>query len=613
MPQVGLNTAEDWKNRLGEALKPGAGRLVFVVGAGLSWDGDGGVWGVSEIVEHIRRIFPKLTFSVEPPPAAYQAALAKLKASHGARAVERIIRRAVLEAAREGEGRRKAVAEVASEDGTSACRSLQGDPDAWHVPRGAAALADLLVEAANRAKQDPRVKYPCVLSTNFDGLLELALDKRGAPYRQVVVAGNEFPRDLDHQVSILHLHGYWLSEPTLHDPSALQARRTSLEAALRALLHRAQVFVLGYGGWNDIIFDTTSTLLERQESESLPDVMWAFHEPEEKTQADDANPKSACGHVIASFSNPIALSRTSFYCGVDVHRHLPEVVDDLLGTTAPAVAAGPTRGVAATPTLLGLIRTLVNTVPKPLQPGFLGLQADAEKSQPVNLVGVVAMCCVVLQEGRMAPSAEQAFTEAAWDLIAFMVRELVGSIKGGLARAAKVERQGEILRVPARTHFLVALLLAKNPDPRYLLMPDSVGPVSLHDHSLGGRSIPLETGPAEIDRMALFEALLWKDLFPNVPAYTLGCKESACLVDTCALECNKRILYGRLKADAAMGRPHFWVIDPRRTEQWKEIAAKAKEVVFVEPGVGATTGIDEDQLAQLINRFLELTASKEIP
>ena len=112
--------------------------------------------------------------------------------------------------------------------------------------------------------------------------------------------------------------------------------------------------------------------------------------------------------------------------------------------------------------------------------------------------------------------------------------------------------------------------------------------------------------------MIQFETLLWKDLFPTESTYSLGCEETACVPAVCARECNKRALYGRLGADAEKGHPHFWVIDPGSYDSWKDIAAKAKEVVFVEPGVGATTGIDEDRLAHLISDFLKLSATKEI-
>jgi hypothetical protein len=172
-------------------------------------------------------------------------------------------------------------------------------------------------------------------------------------------------------------------------------------------------------------------------------------------------------------------------------------------------------------------------------------------------------------------------------------------------------KPGEILRVPAKTHFLVALLLAKNPDPRHLLLPTSKGPISRDDLSLAARSIPFEPGPAEADRMFQFETLLWKRLFPTEPAYALGCKESSCVPATCALDCDKRDLYGRLGADGEKGRPHFVMIDPGSGVAWKDLAAKAKEVVFVEPEVGVTAALDEDRLAYLISDFLKLTVTKE--
>jgi hypothetical protein len=266
--------------------------------------------------------------------------------------------------------------------------------------------------------------------------------------------------------------------------------------------------------------------------------------------------------------------------------------------------------VTGTPELVQLVKALLPTLPKRFQAEFQALLADAERSTPISLVGVVAMCCQVLEDGGMDAGAWTQFTEAAWDLITFMVRAVVHPIRARANLPGKA-KPGEILPVPAKTHFLVALLLAKIPDPRQLLLPTSKGPVPRDDLSPAARFIPFEPGPAEADRMFQFEALLWKRLFPTEPVYTLGCKDSVCVPATCARDCDKRDLYGRLGADAEKGRPHFVMIDPGSGAAWKDIAAKAKEVVFVEPEVGATDPLNEDRLAYLISDFLKLSASKE--
>jgi hypothetical protein len=46
-----LFSADVWKTRLRNSIEGDPARMVFVVGAGLSWDGKVGVWGVSDIVK----------------------------------------------------------------------------------------------------------------------------------------------------------------------------------------------------------------------------------------------------------------------------------------------------------------------------------------------------------------------------------------------------------------------------------------------------------------------------------------------------------------------------------------------------------------------------------
>jgi hypothetical protein len=612
MPTVQLYSADDWKNGLRHAVKSGR-RVVFVVGAGLSRHDSKGAWGVGQILEHVDRAYPLAKFPKEPAAEAYQKAMGAVMANYSSDEVERTIRLAVLAAAKEGEAQRRArndLEQAKDPRVPASCRELQANPGAWNLPQGVVALAELLAFLAERARRDPGAQYPCVLSTNFDGLLEAALAAQGIRCEPTVVPRDEFPRDLDQRLSIVHVHGYWLSEPTLHDAKALEAGRDGLQAALRALLQAATVFVVGYGGWNDIVFGTTKTMLQRQQANTLPEVKWAFFSGEEKLRADEGNSRSPCGHVIEKLAET---ARTSFYCGVNVHRDLPEAVAGIVGRPAPLALDDSTGASVPTPEMLRLMQALVSTVPKRHQEWFAPLQAEAEQGRPVNLAAVVGTCCATLEEGKMAPAEHRGFSEAAWDLITFMTSDLVGKMKSRFLPHAPGDKPGEILAVPVRSHFLVALLLARNPDPRRLLLPSSFGAVSPHDHSRLARFLPFETGPAKVDRVFQFEALLWKDLFPAEPAYVLGCTEAACVTGNCARDCDRRPLYGRLGADAAKGQPHFWVIDPGMADKWSEIAAKAKEVVFVEPGVGATIGIDEDRLAVLISDFLKLSTSKETP
>jgi hypothetical protein len=602
---VNLSGTDSWKKRVQGLLQGRPAKTMFVVGAGLSWDGSVGVWGVSDILKHVKGRYR--IESDEQPSSAYQDVLFKLKADKGAGVVEGTIRLAILAAAKDSKAKTAALHEVEAGADLTACRALQADPEAWSIPNGVAALADLIGLVESRVGETAGWQHPCVLSTNFDGLLEVALQQRGIKFKSDIVAGDQFPHAFHEQVSIVHLHGYWLRSPTLHDSAALQARRPSLEAALRDHLKGAQVFVMGYAGWNDIIFGTAAQVLDRQQSDHLPEVMWAFYESEKQVRQDDANPKSACGHVIAAFSGPVSVAQTTYYCGVDVHRDLPEVVRSL----SPSVATTSGGGAATTASSFALqpyLEALLPAVPKNFQAEFQALLEDAKASKPVGLVGVVALCCRVLEDSPQNVELRARFSDPAWDLITFMVGELLDPLRPRSSGVATVP--GEITCVPAKTHLLVGLLLAKNPDPRRLLRPDKKGAVSRDDLSPALRAGLFEPGPAEADRMLQFETLLWRSVYPTETSYGLGCKEVSCVLSSCARDCDRRDLYSRLGAEAAKGRPRFLVINPGAGSAWKDIAAKAREVIFVESDGNATAGLDDGKLAVLIGDFLKLTAKE---
>ena len=172
---VTLLSPDDWKERLCSLVGRGRDKVVLVVGAGLSWDGHSGVWGVSDIVGHIEKNYP-IKSSVKPAAAAYQDVMVRLKGTVDSDEVERTIRLAVLAAAKDGSKKAAARKELEGDAGNlRACKELQADSGEWHLPKGALALAELIGFLATKINGQPNGKHPCVLTTNFDGLLELAL------------------------------------------------------------------------------------------------------------------------------------------------------------------------------------------------------------------------------------------------------------------------------------------------------------------------------------------------------------------------------------------------------------------------------------------------------
>jgi len=270
--------------------------------------------------------------------------------------------------------------------------------------------------------------------------------------------------------------------------------------------------------------------------------------------------------------------------------------------TVGATVAGSSRD------LVPCLEAILLVAPWSFQPEFQSFLDDAYASKPVGLVDVVALCCRALEDIPKNVDQWASFSDLAWDLITAMVQQVVTSLKGHPQKTTLPA--GEILGVPAKTSFLVGLLLAKKVEPRKTLARGLTGAVSIDDLSAVVPADLFESGPAEVDRRLQFETLVWRSLFPTLPSFSLGCNKPNCEISTCAHSCGRRTLYVRLGSDARMGRPHFVMINPGSGSAWKDIATKATEIVFVEPDGSATSGLDEDQLAFLISKFLELT-SKE--
>ena len=58
---------------------------------------------------------------------------------------------------------------------------------------------------------------------------------------------------------VVHFHGFWSEENTLHTPETLTRDRPLLAGNLQKLLQETVLVVIGYGGWNDVF---TKTLLK---------------------------------------------------------------------------------------------------------------------------------------------------------------------------------------------------------------------------------------------------------------------------------------------------------------------------------------------------------------
>lgn len=317
-----VNDKDALISTLGAAERP----VAFLVGSPLSADQDGtGVPTVpqmipllrDEVLSRVQSGLPQFEQRIERLSSAdaYQAGVEWLQSHVSQDAVNRVVRKAVLQARR---------TPLAVED----VPKLESDGKAedWHIPAGTRSLAELLTIK--------RFGGPA-LTTNFDPLLSVAIRQAGKiPMRCVLDADGRLPLEVEFEEevrTVVHLHGYWRGSNTLHTPVQLTSKRPKLKAALQSLLRHRWLVVVAYGGWDDA-FTTALGELQHDDQADL-DVLWCFRE------SDEAVVEARNKRLLEKVRDGITRGRFRMYGGIDCHTVFGDIVAAVRATTAPPLRA----------------------------------------------------------------------------------------------------------------------------------------------------------------------------------------------------------------------------------------------------------------------------------
>jgi len=264
-------TAEDLKVRLDAIGPAGDRRLVPIFGSGLS---NSVLPNVAEMTELFRAALPSravakfdtVTDPIRGTPLAYQNGASLLRLNAGEPALTRVIRKAVLRA-------RPTMTDAEREDASkspAACRELTR-LDGWVIPEGYRRFAQYY------ANLDGAVRGP-ILTTNFDPLIEMALEEVGLSATPVPIPTNSAPSAeqlREYQgVPVIHLHGFWTSDATLSTISQLTKDRDALSGLLRNIVDDAILLALGYSGWDDAFMRALARRLRESADLAASEVLW---------------------------------------------------------------------------------------------------------------------------------------------------------------------------------------------------------------------------------------------------------------------------------------------------------------------------------------------------
>ena len=331
-------TSTDLVDRLRNASQRKNRPVMFLVGSPLSMpdqDGGHGVPGVSGMIDLIREEFKGSSAEDEfaqlldgEPANRYQKAFTFLHARRGQDDVNRIVRTAVWRALDTNKWPSDLSKKSPQDVDAAICQALEEVVEVWVLPRAVDMLGNLLAtysETFGRA----------VLTTNFDPLIEVSVSKHGGqPYRTVLHADGNLSQTSAKGTHIVHLHGYWYGSDTLHMPQQLVRPRLQLSQSLARVVEASTLVVLGYSGWDDVVTRTLVELLS--DSDSTPDIIWAFH-AEDTTTIEASNER-----LLALLEPGIGRGRVSLYRGIDCCSLLNEIPQKLK-PRLPATS-GPTAG-----------------------------------------------------------------------------------------------------------------------------------------------------------------------------------------------------------------------------------------------------------------------------
>jgi hypothetical protein len=277
-PAVWDRPTEHAQELLERIVDPAGRPVIFLFGAALTMQTPvrPGVPGVKGMVAKVRDAlggrgsdaFEKALASKDYG-TAYRVGFEKLLRVRGADAVNQVIREAVLEAHEplDDARRSRALARHPSEH-RSQCEDFMEDLNGWHLGPSVTALGEILKAHPSRFRK--------VLTTNFDPLIEITTRMAGGQVRRTVLARDGSPdQHSGTGTHVVHLHGYWFGDDTLHTDVQLGTPRPRLEAALRRWLDHSLLVILGYGGWDDVLMRSLRAIAG--DDGAVPDIAWGFY------------------------------------------------------------------------------------------------------------------------------------------------------------------------------------------------------------------------------------------------------------------------------------------------------------------------------------------------
>lgn len=176
----------------------------------------------------------------------------------------------------------------------------------------------------SRLISETSIKVKCILTTNFDPLIEEALFRvnRNCNVHNLIVDQpiGSVTSYSGESIPVVHLHGVWDGD-TMHTQTQLSSLRKKIELSIKNILDTSKLYVIGYAGWDDVFLQALRNIVH--EFQPSYNVRWGFY----KNSIDDVSKEHS--RLIEIIQPALVNARFQGYVGVDCNTYFEDALAEI--------------------------------------------------------------------------------------------------------------------------------------------------------------------------------------------------------------------------------------------------------------------------------------------
>ncbi|MDY4323703.1 SIR2 family protein [Pectobacterium brasiliense] len=188
--------------------------------------------------------------------------------------------------------------------------------DEWLINKTLKDFSNLIFET--------EINVKCILTTNFDPLIEEALLKAGRDCNvhnliidQPIGSVKSYSGG---SIPVVHLHGVWDGD-TMHTQTQLTVLRKKIETSIKNILGISKLYVIGYAGWDDVFLQALKDVVH--DFQPSYNIRWAFFN-HSASEIQQENSK-----LIEIVQPALTNARFQGYAGVDCNKFFEDVAGEI--------------------------------------------------------------------------------------------------------------------------------------------------------------------------------------------------------------------------------------------------------------------------------------------